>query len=338
MIKRVFIFLSVSSLFFSCKNELSEEDLPDNKHLKELIVDMEGEFAVLTEEIKLLESYYQTILENRDSLLLTADKDKYQIVGSFSNNIPEENSLLSKLILSTKSPDPEKSLEEIYFTNGLDSAFRTVCKRHSIIAQVYTNSAMQVSRVYPPYDAQNLMNSDIDLHNYNFYYKADEENNPSKGVVWIPEVYVDPAGKGWILSLIMPVYDGDKLFAVLGIDVTVDEILRRFLENENGNFLIINGKGDIVSGNSSSIEALSLPPLKNHIYRETIKTDNFRISDYNLFRSKSLQVREMAQAFLMKREEKFVFRNENNLTAAIAASFSFTDWYLLEINPSLDEQ
>ncbi len=335
--KNGFLLLILLSLF-SCNRTITLDDLPENDHLQGLVRGMEQEILVLEEEIVELEGFYQNLLKDKDSLLLHADKFKYKIEGSFSDNMPKENGELSKLILSTKSPDPQKSLEEIYFTNLLDSAFIAVYQKHNIIAQVYTNSAMQVSRVYPPYDAQNLMDPNIDLPNFNFFYEADEEHNPDKGPVWIPEVYVDPAGKGWILSLIHPVYEGDDLFAVLGIDITVDEILHRFLDLEDGNLLIVNGKGDIVSGKSSAIEALSLPPLKNHIYRETIQADNFRISDFNLFNSKSRQVREMAQVFLLEKGFKFLFENENNLNTAIATPFYFTDWYLIEINPPQNER
>ncbi|MBN3581753.1 cache domain-containing protein [Algoriphagus aestuarii] len=330
-----YLFLIICS-FFSCNRELTKEDLPETEHLTLMVKEMEEEILVLEKEIIWLESFYQGLLENKDYLLNHADRNKYIFEGAFSNNIPVEGDGLSKLILSSISPDPKKSLDEIYFTNGLDSAFKAVYDRHDIIAQVYSNSTMQVSRVYPPYDAQNLMDPDINLKKYNFYYEADLEHNPAKKSVWIPEVYVDPAGKGWIMSLVHPVYEGAELFAVLGIDITVDEILHRFLDVKEGNYLIVNEKGDIVSGKSSAIEALSLPPLKNHIYRETIQADNFRISDFNLFMSKSKGVREMAQAFIFNKENKFVFEDEYNLTSAIAYPFNFTDWYLIQINPPLN--
>lgn len=330
---RIGIFLIVCLSFLSCDGYISKNELSENERLVQLVKNMEDEFLTLNEEIKGLEKFYQFILANRDSLLETADKSKYTFEGSFSNNVPLQGEGLSKLILSTRSPDPKKSLEEVLFTNKLDSAFKAVYDRHNIIAQVYTNSPMQVSRVYPPYDAQNLMDPDIDLVTFNFYYEGDLDHNPNKEAVWISEVYVDPAGKGWIMSLVYPVYDGDKLFAVLGIDITVEEVLHRFLEQENGSLLIVNGNGDIVSGKSRAIEALSFPPLKNHIYTETIKSDNFRISDFNLFNSKSRQVREMGKEFLLKKEKKFTFQNENDLEKAIAVPFHFTDWYLIEINP-----
>ena len=42
------------------------------------------------------------------------------------------------------------------------------------------------------------------IPNYNFYYLADAEHNPSRGVVWT-DVYLDPAGQGWMMSAIAPV-------------------------------------------------------------------------------------------------------------------------------------
>ncbi|WP_373398148.1 hypothetical protein V8V91_27485 [Algoriphagus halophilus] len=326
-------FLIICLSFFSCEGQRASDKISVDERLTQLVNNMEEEFLTLNEEIIRLGDFYQYVLANRDSLLKTADRSRYTFEGSFSNNLPVQGEELSKLILSTKSPDPEKSMEEVLFTNILDSAFKAVYEKHPIIAQVYTNSPMQVSRVYPPYDAQNLMDPDIDLVTFNFYYEGDLEHNPEKEPIWLPEVYVDPAGKGWIMSLVYPVYDGDDLFAVLGIDITVEELLHRFLEREDGNLLIVNGIGDIVSGKSTAIEALSFPPLKNHVYTETIKSDNFRISDFNLFNSKSRQVREMGQEFLFKKEKTFLFENENDLKEAIAIPFNFTDWYLIEINP-----
>lgn len=323
-----FVFLSL----ISCESITSEEKQSEENRLKTMIAEMEEEFKELSEEVIWLEKYYQKILLNKDSLLRSADGSKYVFEGAFSNNSVEESDL-STIIISTKSSDPIKSFEEVLFTNSLDSAFISVYKKHGIIAQVYSNSSNQVSRVYPSYDAEHLMDPGIDLLSFNFYYEADQSHNPEKSFVWIPEVYVDPAGKGWIMSLICPVYEGEELFAVLGIDVTVDEILHRFLEKQDGNFLIVNGKGDIVSSEHMAIEALSFPPLKNHIYRETIRSDNFRVSDFNLFNSKSNQVREMAKEFILKKEKEFVFENESDLKTAIAEPFNFTDWYLIEINP-----
>ena len=63
------------------------------------------------------------------------------------------------------------------------------------------------------------------IPDYNFYYLADAEHNPSREVVWT-DVYLDPAGQGWMMSAIAPVYRDTFLEGVVGIDITVGGILK----------------------------------------------------------------------------------------------------------------
>ncbi len=331
MLKLTLGFFVVILISVSCSTK-KENQNTDVSGLKNLISSMESEFLEFNEEIGLLKQHYNFLITKRDSLLPLAEKGKYHFYGRFSANLPETDSTLSTVFISTNNRDFEKAKEEVALTNGLDSVFFKLFHKYDLIAQVYSNSASNVSRVYPTYDAQNLIAPEVDITKFNFYYRADLENNPNKGPIWIPEAYVDPAGSGWILSLIQPVYEEDELFAVLGIDFLVDDLVHHYLEEEDGKLLIINGNGDIVGGKSSAIESLSMPPLKNHVYRETIKMDNFRISDFNLFNSKSKEVRQMAQSILFEKGEQFTFTNEKGLTKAQAVPFKIVDWYLLELN------
>ncbi len=331
MLKLTLGFFVVILISVSCSTK-KENQNTDVSKLKNLISSMESEFLEFNEEIGLLKQYYNFLITKRDSLLPLADKNKYHFSGRFSANLPETDSTLSTVFISTNNRDFEKAKEEVALTNGLDSVFFKLFHKYDLIAQVYSNSASNVSRVYPTYDAQNLIAPEVDITKFNFYYRADLQNNPNKGPIWIPETYVDPAGSGWILSLIQPVYEKDELFAVLGIDFLVNDLVHHYLEVEEGKLLIINGNGDIVGGKSSAIESLSMPPLKNHVYSETIKMDNFRISDFNLFNSKSKEVRQMAQSILFEKGEQFAFTNEKGLTKAQAVPFEILDWYLLELN------
>jgi hypothetical protein len=117
------------------------------------------------------------------------------------------------------------------------------------------------------------------------------------------------------------------------VDYTVSDLIQNYFESKDGNFILVNGKGDIVAAKGEAIEFLGMPPLKNHIYRETIQADNFRISDFNLFSSKSAEVRKMAQALIFEKKNKFDFVDEANLKSALGLSFQKIDWYLIELFP-----
>ncbi|MDF2158075.1 cache domain-containing protein [Algoriphagus sp. CAU 1675] len=335
--KRSAIFILVLLIIFtSCQKENVSIQSEEQAKLSRLIKKLEDTGYNLTSEIVRLADFYEFLLAKKDSLKQFHEPSKYEFNGGpFSNNLPGEDSVLSSLSILNTTPDYAQALDEVVYTNGLDSAFKRLINRYKVVAQIYANSKNQVSRVYPSFDAMNLVNPNIDVKDFNFYYEADLENNPSKGPIWIPEPYVDPAGRGWILSLIHPVFENEELFAVLGIDVKVDVVIERFLDEEEGNLLIVNKKGDIVAGKASAIEALSMPPLKNHVYRETIKEDNFRVSDFNLFNSKSLDVRKMIQDFNLKGSTYYKFEDEPYLIDAYCQSFNLIDWYLIEINTKI---
>lgn len=326
------ILLFVSTLYFSCENSNLSKDQKDFTRLDQIVEEIEAELASLTSEIIFLKNYHESLLANRQSILQNSKLYPYEFEGGFSTNNPGGNNNLSSIVITEKTPSFPDALEEVKLTNSLDSVFKTISSKYSFVVQLYSNSSKQVSRVFPAYDAKDLVTKDTDLKKYNFYYEADEENNPSKGPVWIPDAYVDPAGRGWILSVIHPIYDKEKLFSVIGIDLTVDDIIARYLNSEDENLIIATKDGDIVAAGASAIEALSFPPLKNYIYKEIISEDNFRISDYNLFNSKNQEVRVMAEEFLIKNKSSFRFSEEYSPKSARIVYFNMIDWILIEVN------
>ncbi|MFN3998164.1 PDC sensor domain-containing protein [Algoriphagus sp.] len=329
-----FIYFAAFIFCIGCNISEQEVKMKEIEKVKALIQRMEAGGMEMALQLDTVAHFYEELLSKKVSILKNAKSNPYQYEGAFSINEPGEDSALSSIIILNPTPDRNKAEQEVVLTNVLDSVFSSFMRKNPLAVQIYSNSVMQVSRVYPSYDTKNIVDPDIDVTKFNFYYEADLEHNPGKGLVWISDAYVDPAGKGWILSLLHPVYDGSELFAVLGVDYTVSDIIENYLNSEEGEFVMVNEKGDIVAGKADAIESLSLPPLKNHVYRETVQSDNFRISDFNLFNSKSKEVREMAQVFLLQKRGRFKFKNEPRLTHAVCVPFQAIGWYLIEVFPN----
>lgn len=332
--KGIGIVLLCSILILGCGPSEVEVPKENFQKIQSIIQVMEVKGGEMAIQLDAVAHFYEDALAKKDSLYKKQLPNPYVLNGAFSTNLPGEDSTLSSIIILNSTKDRQKAEEEVALTNFLDSAFVAFKRSNPMAVQVYSNSALQVSRVYPAYDAKNIVDPNIDVTEFNFFYEADLDHNPSKGLVWIPEAYVDPAGKGWILSLVHPIYDGDKLFAVLGADYRVSDLIQEYLESEKGEFILVNSKGDIVAGKADAIESLSMPPLKNHVYRETVQSDYFRISDFNLFSSKSREVRKMAQEFLLEKKESFQFENEATIKQAICVPFISIDWFLIEVFPN----
>jgi hypothetical protein len=140
----------------------------------------------------------------------------------------------------------------------------------------------------------------MNIPEFNFYYLADRAHNPEKVPVWVKEPYVDPAGRGWMISTVAPVYSDDYLQGVAGIDLTITEITKKHLQNED--LFMITEDGIVVTISEKISTILSLPILKNHKYIETIKTDSYMVDDFNLMKSKTEEVRNFAQMIINSKE------------------------------------
>jgi signal transduction histidine kinase len=103
-------------------------------------------------------------------------------------------------------------------------------------------------------------------------------------VVWT-DAYADPAGAGWMVSSIAPVYRGDHLEGVVGIDVTIATIIEQVLDMR----LPWSGYGVLIGRDGS---VLALPPAGEHDWglREltahrpgpAIEADTFKPETYNI--------------------------------------------------------
>lgn len=335
MTLRILVLSFISILFYSCAQEVDRQERRNEIRLKGVVSEIEAELVLLNEEISSVKDHYTFLLANRDSILKLDKPNKYYFENGYSSNRPGTDTTLSSIVIFQPEKSYEEKLLEVQLTNSLDSVFGHILERYSFVSQVYSNSSNQVSRVHPSYDALDLLSPNIDLTAYNFFYLGNEINNPSKNLRWIPDVYVDPAGRGWILSLIQPIYDKNLLFAVVGIDITVEEIITRYLEQYKENYLIVTKKGDIVAASPNTIELLSFSPIKNHIYRKAIEVDNFRISEFNLFKSKNPEVRQMAEKLFLEDNMSFLFKEDYSPLSAQKVSFTLLDWILIEITPAI---
>lgn len=327
---------SITVLFFavvllSCQSGVSAPEKEDYSKLEGLVTQIESQMQALRNEMEQITDYNEFLLQKRDSILASSTDFKYTMEGAFSTNLPGQDASLSTVVILNSSSDRKKAEELILLTNSMDSVFADFLKRYPKAVQIYSNSELLASRIYPAFDAKNIVDPSLDVTEFNFYYEADMAHNPSKATVWIPEPYVDPAGKGWIFSLVHPVYDGEELSSVVGIDLSIDDAIDSYLDAVDGYFVLVNGNGDIIGGKSEAIELLGMPLLKNHVYRETIQMDNFRGADFNLSRSKNGEVRQMAKSILVDKKNYFDFEEDRRMARVLGHSFSQVDWYLLEI-------
>lgn len=180
--------------------------------------------------------------------------------------------------------------EKVWRTARLDPLMRAIKDSDPLIAQIYLNTHDSLNRIYPWRDVLQLYPPKMDIPRYNFYYEADAAHNPDRKPVWT-DAYVDPAGGGWMVSSIAPVYGPDRLEAVVGIDVTIGTIVQRVLDIHipgEGYAVLVGRAGTILALPPKGETDLGLSELVTHSYDDAILQDRFKPAEFNIFQQPML--------------------------------------------------
>jgi len=232
----LFIELALLILYFNANNNILQKStefvLKDVKEsvydrVKDIKYHFNNSFYVVENSLKSLQNEQENFFEQIDNLKVS-NNEKYKFAenGIYYNTNNETD---SSVIVSKNTSITSELIEEIKKTKYLEKNLKSNVENNQIVVAGYFNSRHNYSRYYPfNNNAYNNFPADLDMQNYNFYYKADIKHNPEKKIVWT-NVYLDPVGKGWMISAIAPIYKSDVLQGVVGLDVTVDKIIDNFL-------------------------------------------------------------------------------------------------------------
>ncbi|MCY1286556.1 Sensor histidine kinase RcsC [compost metagenome] len=166
------------------------------------------------------------------------------------------------------------------------------------MAAVYFNSWDSYNRIYPFFMTPDRYPHDMVIPNYNFYYLADARHNPERGVRWT-DVYLDPAGQGWMMSAIAPVYRGDFLEGVVGLDITIGKLLAEIDTLQvpwQGYALLVGRDNGIMALPKAGERDFGLSELTQYTYREAVQRETLKPEDFNLGKQAELQPLVQAMA------------------------------------------
>lgn len=295
----LFIELALLVLYFNVTFYMAKENI--NLSLNEI---KESVFHSVTSETRSINSQLKQIslmnllLQKEHEYFFSQNKNMY----TFSNPpkfkkaynsvyYKENNNGGSSLIVSADMTLTKQLKEKIYRTEIFDNSFKTIVENNPNVVAVYFNSYDNMNRYYPFLEkAYDVFPSKIVMKKYNFYYEADLKHNPLKKTVWT-DVYLDPAGQGWMVSNIVPIYNNDFLEGVTGIDVTLDTFINNILNLElpyGAKSFVINENGVILAMTKGIEKLLNIKELLSYKYKDVVKETIFKPKEFNIFTNKSL--------------------------------------------------
>ncbi|MEO0055006.1 MAG: hypothetical protein RLZZ50_953 [Verrucomicrobiota bacterium] len=302
---RIFVlvlsFLAIGAAI-GCAPRKPETDPPGaSDGARRLAEQLDADFARIRGEVERLAVFISGLYARQDELVAKVDTAKYAFAanGAFHKTADDGG---AALWISAVEPITDQVRRVAYFTEAADPELIAICRRFPEVSQAYYNDRHSLNRIYPWFDTIAQYPARMNIPEYNFYYLADAAHNPARGGVWVDEPYVDPAGRGWMVSAIAPVYVDGRLEGVPGLDVTIATLANRYLHDDGRAIAVISRQGVLVAATERAIQHLEMPPLKDHKYLETVKLDTFKPDEYNILKSTIRPVRAMAKEILEKEQ------------------------------------
>lgn len=268
-------------------------------------------FEEANRELKLMSEDKASMIKNQlDGVAYEADLFRYMTAEALLEEV-NDLSVLERLQYSTEgayytTEDTQTGGAAVFYSGyfpireeeqlkvakilRLEKNMELMSETNPLITSLYFNTFDSLNVIYPYFDVLEQYPAKMNIPEYNFYYEADETNNPERNVVWT-DAYLDPAGHGWMASVIAPVYREDFLEGVIGIDVTIRTITQDLLNLPipwEGYAMLIGKDGTILALTEEGEKDWQLDELKEVNYSEAVYEDTYKPEEFNLFSKETM--------------------------------------------------
>lgn len=216
---------------------------------------------------------------------VAAERARYAFDRDGSIYTTRDTGTTASFYSNVTHPGPAQ-LQRMLRLGAIDPFMAELTRTNSGVLSVYFNSAGSYNRIYPYIDAATQYPRNMNIPSYNFYYQADARHNPERKPVWT-DAYVDPAGHGWMISCIAPVWNGNRLEGVVGMDIGLETIIGRLMQMDlpwGAYALLVDRTGRIIAMPPQGEGDLRLQELTSHHYSEAISKDSFKPEVFDINR------------------------------------------------------
>ncbi len=325
------VFVCLLACLYGCtRHEAVRNDVPQAADIARRCND---DLRKLREEVERLAKSLEALYARRVEIVKKVDITKYTSSpnGAFYKPVDDGG---ASLWISAFNPVTPEIQEVAYLSEPIDPELKRICRDFPAICQAYYNDRHSLNRIYPWVDTIAQYPPRMNIPDYNFYYLADTLHNPERKGVWVSEPYVDPAGRGWMVTTMAPVYVNGRLEGVPGLDVTIATLVDRYFSGLDRSIAVVSREGVLVAATERAIQDLQMPPLKDHKYLETVRMDTFKPDEYNVLKSTLRPIRTMARMLLVEHSDAVKVSIDDRLYRATAAVVPELGWTVIELQPN----
>jgi signal transduction histidine kinase len=325
-------------LYFSINAYISSHNvallLNEAESYSQSILENEARFideklVEVSRNASILKYTHENIMNNSEQFNLTNFNVNFDVAPNGVFYKTNENG--ASLYYSSKTKITNKEKNKAIFTEAMDASLKSVVDTNPIINAAYFNTWDNMNRLYPFINkVYEQYGEHIRMEDYNFYYLADLKHNPEKKAVWT-SAYLDPAGNGWMLSCVVPIYNKEFLEGVTGIDITIDNFVKNILDRKlpyDANLFMVDKDGMIIAMPEKIESLLGLKELKEHLYTDSILKTISKPEEYNILTNKSPFASHFKN-LIENKETTSILKIENKEYLTLSQNIDETNWKLM---------
>jgi diguanylate cyclase (GGDEF)-like protein len=287
-------------------------------------------FGEVSRLSKILQKEHEHFFSNPTSIYTHFDAPLFKVAHNGVYYKATKNG--SSLYYSSDTKITDKEKNKALYSEVMDISFKNIVDGNPNIVAAYFNSWDNMNRLYPYIDeAYNQHGPTLKMSDYNFYYLADEKHNPKREPVWTG-AYLDPAGNGWMISCVVPIYNNDFLEGVTGIDITLKNLVKNLLERRlswNASLFMLDQEGTILAMPQKMEKILNMNELTNHTYSTNIKSTIKKPKEYNLLQNKNTPFGEKFIEFYKNKVDFFELSIDSKEYILLQTTIGETGWRLM---------
>ncbi|MGP2655489.1 diguanylate cyclase [Malaciobacter sp. WC5094] len=333
----IIIYFSVNSNMAKISIDFLLKDIKTNTNelVETKIQNLSNKFSQIENLTKILQNEHKYFFENKDMFIYKNHKNlfKYTDDGVFYKEVDNGG---SSLILSKKTQLTKEVEEKIYLTEYFDKTFKSIVQNDSSIIATHFNSVENFTRYYPFIEnIYDVLPKNLEMTNYDFYNKALDKYNLSRKPIWT-EVYLDPAGKGWMMSSIAPIYNNNILEGVSGIDVTINTFINDFLNIKlpyQGKSFILSSSGKIVAMEKEIESILNISEVTAYNYKDSLRIEKtiYKSEKFNLLNYYDNKIANTFKNILKSKPFNNKILIEDKKYLLFAQKLENTSWYIISL-------
>jgi len=259
---------------FYMGHERKTAAIRDAKHILCLILDsqkvkLEHEFEKINTYAKILQQEHEHLFKYQH-----CDEKEFHFLkaknGVFYANTPSGSSVCYPPYITI---DKNKKIRAL-ITQEMDKTFKTIIKNNYMIKHIYFIGFDGMIKIYPHKEKIYNLYDPLKQSRYQQNYTlANQINNQSRSILW-SDPFFDSKTQSWMISVLIPIYNNNKLEGVTGLDIALKPVMQQLLTTKlpyNTEVLLINEQGTITALSPSLQKVLNIETDKLNIFKTNNK-------------------------------------------------------------------